>query len=112
MPHRHEQTTMSGAASVSVFGTGAFIAAVGVLIRYFGYTTLIAGYDPETVTDEDGLAEFVGARLLLIAALTVGVGVADYYWPSDGTPWYWYVYGALVAILAAWLILGARRYEE
>jgi len=100
---------MSAAQSLTIGATGAFVGLVGVLIRYFGYTNLIAGYDPDRVTDETGLAKFVGARVLAVAALTVAVGVAQYRWPD--ARWYWYAYGVLVAGLAAWLVVGSRRYE-
>lgn len=103
---------MSVAQPLSLIGTGLFIAGAGVLIKYFGYMNLIAGYDPDKVTDEDALADFVGTRVLLVAALTIAVGAAEYVAPSDGTPWYWYVYGALVVVLAGWMIIGARRYES
>lgn len=103
---------MSVIESLSVIGAGVFIAVLGVLIKYFGYMHLIAGYDSAKVTDEQALADFVGTRVLLVALLTIAVGLAAYVSPSNGTPWYWYVYGALVVILTGWLILGARRYES
>ncbi|WP_229124325.1 DUF3784 domain-containing protein [Halapricum desulfuricans] len=74
---------------------------IGILIKYFGYTNLIAGYDPDAVTNEDALAAFVGNRVLAVALLTVAVGGVEYISTGDGTPWHWYAYGALVAVIAA-----------
>lgn len=104
---------MSVAQPVTLVGTGVLIGVFGVLIKYFGYVNLVAGYDPDSVTDEEGLANFVGTRVLLVALLTVAVGIAEHVSvaASDGTPWYWYLYGALVVMLGAWMIIGARRYE-
>jgi len=102
---------MSLAQPLSVVTAGVFVAVLGVLIKYFGYVNLIAGYDPESVTDEDALAEFVGTRTLVIAGLTIAVGGLEYVRPSEGTPWYWVLYVALVLVLAGWIIRGARRYE-
>jgi len=103
---------MSVAQPLSVIGTGALIAIAGVLIKCFGYTNLIAGYDPNQVTDEEALADFVGTYTLVIAVLTIAVGVADYLTASNGTSWYWYVYTGFVIIIAGWMIKGARRYES
>lgn len=102
---------MSAAGPVTLFGTGAVVALFGVLIKYFGYVNLVAGYDPEKVTDEDTLADFVGTRILAVAALTFAVAGAEYL-AGDGTPWHWYAYVVLVGALAAWMVVGARRYEE
>jgi len=103
---------MSVAEPLSLLGTGAFVALFGVLIKYFGYVNLIAGYDPERVTDEDALADFVGTRILAVAALTFAVAGADHVASGDGTPWHWYAYVVLVVALAAWMVVGARRYED
>jgi len=103
---------MSIAQPLSIIGAGLFIAVAGVLIKYFGYTNLIAGYDPEKVTDEEGLADFVGTRVLALAALTLAVGGVEYVATSDGTSWYWYAYVGLVVVIAVWMIRGAQRYQS
>jgi hypothetical protein len=43
--------------AVNTIVAGVFVGILGVLIKYVGVMELIAGYDPETVTDEEGLAD-------------------------------------------------------
>lgn len=58
--------------------SGLGIGVLGVLIRYAGMTQLIAGYDPNCVTDPEELANFIGRwTLVVVAVLTVSVGLLD-----------------------------------
>lgn len=75
-------------------------------------TQLIAGYDPDRVTDEEGLANFVGAYTLVVAALTVGVGVLEFWEPTADSGWYWVAFVVAVVAIAVRMIRGARRYES
>jgi len=89
-----------------------FVGVLGILIRYFGMVELIAGYDPERVTDERGLAKFVGANALYVAAITAAVAVAEYTRPFAGSEAIWILYVLGVVLLAARTVRGARRYES
>jgi hypothetical protein len=88
-----------------------FIAVLGVLIKYFGMVELVAGYDPETVTDEDALAAFVGTNTLYVAVLTAAVAAVEYTRPFDGYRAVWLPYVLAVGLLAVRMVRGARRYE-
>jgi hypothetical protein len=101
---------MAERAILAVAG-GLFVGVLGLLIKYAGASELIAGYDPEQVTDEAGLADFVGTRTLVVAALTVGVGLLELWEPTAGATWYWVVYVVAVFGIGAWMIRGSRRYE-
>jgi hypothetical protein len=102
---------MSAATAVPTVGTGLFVAALGALIAYGGRVELIAGYDPDRVEDEAGLAAFVGTNAILVGALTVLVGTLDALgW--DGGTWYWAVYVLVVLGLAIRTVRGSRRYES
>lgn len=93
-------------------GTGVFIGLLGGLITYAGMVELIAGYDPETVVDEAGLAAFVGANTLYVAALTIGVGVLELHPATTNSEWYWLVFVIAVGAIAVRMIRGARRFES
>ena len=88
-----------------------FVGLLGVLIKYAGAVRLIAGYDPDRVTDEAGLAEFIGTNTLYVAALHLSVAVVEYTDPFDGTAVVWILFTAGVIGLAARMIVGSRRYE-
>lgn len=92
-------------------GSGLVIGVLGVLIRYAGMPQLIAGYDPDRVTDPEGLSNFIGRWTLVVAALTVGVGVLDGWEPTADAGWYWLVFVGAVIAIAIRMIQGARRYE-
>lgn len=62
---------MSTGTVVSLLIATGFLAVLGILIKYFGMANLIAGYDPEIVTDEEGLADFIGTNTLMLLGLQV-----------------------------------------
>lgn len=59
----------------ATFGLGVVMLALGYLIRYRQTTELIAGINPEMVSDQKRLAELVGGTLILISVLTFAYGV-------------------------------------
>jgi len=90
-----------------------FSAAVTALFGwsvYQGDTSLVSGYDPERIDDEEGLARFVGRGALAIATLTAALGVLTAFVTPDlftvG------VYAGLVVLVVAWLVVGVRRFEK
>ncbi|MFC6989087.1 DUF3784 domain-containing protein [Haloplanus sp. GCM10025708] len=93
-------------------GAGIFVGVLGVLIKYAGMTELVAGYDPERVTDEEGLADFVGTNALYVAVLTICVGVLELRSSTADAEWYWIVFVIAVVAIAVRMIRGARRYES
>ncbi|MFC6875462.1 DUF3784 domain-containing protein [Halobellus marinus] len=73
---------------------------------------LIAGYDPETVTDEEGLADFIGTNALYVAVLTICVGILEFRAATADREWYWIVFVIAVIAIAIRMIRGARRFES
>jgi len=88
-----------------------FIATLGILIKYFGMVRLIAGYDPDRVADEDGLANFIGTNALYVAALVLLVAIVEYTEPFGGSEAIWIAFVVGVGLLTARMIRGARRYK-
>ena len=78
---------MVTASVISLIATAGFIGALGILIKHFGMVQLIAGYDPDRVTDVEGLAEFVGTNVLYVAALVLLVAVGHSSSPSSVSSW-------------------------
>ena len=97
---------------VSLIAAAGFVGALGVLIKYFGMVWLIAGYDPDRVTDEEGLADFIGTNVLYVAALAFLIAVVEYTALADGSDAVWIVFVVGVGALAVRMIRGARRYED
>ncbi|WP_436344465.1 DUF3784 domain-containing protein [Natronorubrum sp. FCH18a] len=96
----------------SLLAAAGFVGALGVLIKYFGMVQLIAGYDSDRVTDEEGLATFIGTNTLYVAALLVLVAVVEYTGPFAGTELIWVGFLVGVAAVTARMLVGARRYED
>ncbi|ELY48278.1 DUF3784 domain-containing protein [Natronorubrum sulfidifaciens] len=100
------------AESPLLLGVAAgFVGLLGALIKYAGAVRLIAGYDPDRVTDEAGLAAFIGTNTLYVAVLVLSVAVVEYTDPFDGTAIVWIVFTVGVIGLTARMIVGSRRYE-
>lgn len=102
---------MSTASALTLLVAAGFVAALGMLIKYFGMVQLVAGYDPDRVTDEEGLADFIGTNAPYVAALLLLVGVAEYTDPFDGTEAVWSAFVVAIVGLTARMIVGSRRYE-
>jgi hypothetical protein len=101
---------MSTVTAVTFFFAAVVIGAVAVLIREYEMMWLIAGYDPEQVTDDERLANFMSVWLLIIAGLNAIVGVLELALSNASMT---IVYGiAVVAMVAVagYMIYGAQRY--
>lgn len=104
---------MSSEAAIALVASAGFVGLLGVSIKYFGRVELIAGYNPERVADEEGLADFVGTNALYVAALLFLVAAVEYAEPfgGDGAGLVWLAFTVGVLGLAVRMIRGARRYE-
>ncbi|WP_181686121.1 DUF3784 domain-containing protein [Halorhabdus salina] len=100
------------ANAILVIGSGLFIGVLGILIRYAGMMHLIAGHDPDQVTDEEGLANFIGIYTLIVAVLTVCVGILELWEPTADSAWYWLVFVIAVFAITVRMIRGAPGYES
>jgi bacteriorhodopsin len=98
--------------ALSTIGAGIFVGILGVLIKYVGVVDLIAGYDPEKVADQEGLADFVGTNALYVAVLTVCIGVLELQPSAVDSEWYWILFVLAIVVIAVRMIRGARRYES
>jgi len=104
------------ASYMSTVTTGVFllvavvIGAFGILIREFEMVELIAGYDPEKVSDDEGLARFVGGYTLVVAGLTAVVAVLELV--RGGQPLTYGLYAAAAVALAGYMVYGAQRYTS
>ncbi|QCS41992.1 DUF3784 domain-containing protein [Natrinema versiforme] len=103
---------MATESVLPLLATAGALGALGILIKWFGMVRLIAGYDPDQVADEEGLADFVGTNTLYVAALVLLVAVVEYAEPFAGTEAVWLAFAVGVLALTARMIVGARRYEE
>jgi hypothetical protein len=100
------------AQALPVIVGGVFVLALGILIKYARMMHLIAGYDPDEVVDEEGLANFVGAHTILVGGLALCIGLAERRGLTASSEWYWIAFVIAVFAIAARMILGARRYTS
>jgi len=98
--------------AVSFLFTAVVTGVVGVLIREFEMMELIAGYDPEQVTDDEGLARFIGTATLFLAGLTALVGGFELVRPVDDQPVVYTVYAVVTVLLVGYMIYGTQRYTS
>ena len=63
---------VSGALTVLV---GLGVLVLGSLIKFRGWTFLLAGYDPNAVTDEAALADLAGGTVIRIGLAVVVFGI-------------------------------------
>ncbi|OIB59368.1 DUF3784 domain-containing protein [Natrialba sp. SSL1] len=105
---------MNGPAVAVLLSSAVFVGGLGIAIKYFDHVELIAGYDPNTVTDEEGLASFVGTNILVVAGLLLALAVLEYTQPANGvaTDAAWIGFLIVVFALTGWLIIGSRRFER
>ncbi|WP_049920939.1 DUF3784 domain-containing protein [Halopiger djelfimassiliensis] len=103
---------MNGRLLILIAAAGV-VGTIGVLIKYFGRVELIAGYDPDRVTDEDGLANFVGTNLLYVSGLVfvVAIGDATGLFGNRATDAVWLAATVAYLSLLVRMVYGTRRYE-
>ncbi|MFP8954286.1 DUF3784 domain-containing protein [Natrialbaceae archaeon A-arb3/5] len=105
---------MIGGSVVTLLVAAGVVGTLGVLIKYFERVELIAGYDPDRVTDEEALADFIGTNTLAVAVLLLIVAAVEHTAPFGGEAVQigWIVLVVGVLLLCVRMIVGARRYED
>jgi hypothetical protein len=86
----------------------AFICYLGYRIRYRGDVVLIAGYDSERVTDDEGLADLVGGVVIALGLVHVAFGLGMLYFPLDLA--FWLAYLAAMFVGLGVVQVRGRRY--
>lgn len=94
-------------------GTATIIAGIailiaGYLIKFQGWTFLLAGHNPDNVSDEDALADLAGGTVLRVGIVVLILGglIAT----GLATPILKIVVGIAVVIMIARYIYRAREY--
>jgi len=101
---------MSTTMATAMAPVAGLFGLLGYLIREREMLHLIAGYDPSTVTDEEGLADFFGTYMYVLAVLTLGNVVADLTFGHDSLRWT--LYWAAFVVLFLRIVQGSRAYED
>jgi hypothetical protein len=87
---------------------GALVCYLGYRIRYRGDVALIAGYDAERVTDDEGLADLVGGVVIVLGLVHVAFGLGMPYFPLDLA--FWLAYLAAMGVGIGVVQVRGRRY--
>lgn len=89
-----------------VVGIGVLV--LGYLIKFRGWTFLLAGYDPSAVTEEEALADLAGGTILRIGLAVIvfgGISAAGLTTPIiEG------VFAIVIILAVAQLIYRSRAY--
>ncbi|MDL5362196.1 DUF3784 domain-containing protein [Halalkalicoccus sp. NIPERK01] len=97
---------MSLVLAVVLWISGFATIGLGLLIRD-GHPELISGYDPETVSDPEGLTAFVGRWTVVLGIVLVASGfVPEARWEGPFAA----VFVGLTLAISVWMLVGARRY--
>ncbi|KYH25991.1 hypothetical protein HAPAU_10810 [Halalkalicoccus paucihalophilus] len=98
---------MSLALAVVLWISGFVTIGLGLLIRS-GHPELISGYDPETVSDPEGLTAFVGRWTIALGMVLVASGfVPEARWDRG----FAVAFVAVTLAVSLWMLVGARRYS-
>lgn len=88
--------------------SGLLAVFIGYLIKDRGMIQLVAGYDPDEVIDEAGLANFIGTLAIAIGVVTIMMGILEYQNVGNGI--LWYVFGVFIVGSAVVMLVGTNRY--
>jgi hypothetical protein len=88
--------------------SGLFVAFLGYLIKYRGMVRLVAGYDPDEVVNEAGLANFIGTLSIVVGAATILAGLLEYHDIGNGI--LWYIFGVFIVVSGGVMVAGTNRY--
>ena len=88
--------------------SGLFVVFIGYLIKYRGMVQLIAGYDPDEVIDENGLANFTGTVAIVVGLVIIMTGILES--QDIGIGILWYAFGVFVVGSAGVMVVGTNRY--
>jgi hypothetical protein len=64
----------TGAIAIEWFAVGALLVVLGGLIKYAGWTFLLAGYDQTSAVPDEFVANVAGNTILRVGLATVAVG--------------------------------------
>lgn len=64
-----------GTIAIGWFGVGVLLIVAGGLIKFFGWTFLLAGYDERSPVPDDVLAKMAGNTVLRIGLAALGFGI-------------------------------------
>jgi hypothetical protein len=91
---------------------GAFLIVLGLIVWVFKVVDIIAGYDPEKVTDKDGLARWVGRNLIIMGAVIIIIAIVGIIVPGIGLTVILPAYLIIVLGICIATVIGTRKYEK
>jgi hypothetical protein len=102
------------AGLIICLAVAALLFAVAILIRIRGPRGLVNGVDWSSVSDAEGLGQFVSLMLSVIGALSAGFGVVLY---ALGANRQWIniagvIFTVLVLVVAFAVVVGVSRYQD
>lgn len=97
--------------AVEWFAVGALLAVLGALIKFRGWTFLLAGYDQSTSpVPDDVIADVAGNTVLRIGLATVGFGVV--FTVADPPSYLGLVFEVVVVLAVVRLLYRLRTYDS
>jgi hypothetical protein len=97
-------------AAIVVLLAGAPLLVIGVYFRSGRAQHLLAGVDPQKVTDPAGLGRFVGQSLILLGAIHLPFAAAVAFLPESQVMIATLGLVALVGLVVVRMVLGLSRF--
>lgn len=96
---------------ITVIVIGLLCIILGLVIRKKNMVEIIAGYDPNKVTDKKGLANWVGTNLMFIGVFSIIFGLITTLTPGTGTTRV-IIYVVGLFLLTIRMAIGTNKYER
>jgi len=90
--------------------SGLFVGLLAYMIKYRDKPELIAGFDREKFSDVEGLKDFVGLYMFVVAGLTLFTGLGDYLSLLE-RGLHWTVYSVLLTATVLRMLIGVRDFR-
>ncbi|WP_255150091.1 DUF3784 domain-containing protein [Halorarius halobius] len=91
-------------------GAGTVVTLLGWLIKFQGWTFLVAGYDSSTEIPEDVVRDISGSTILRVGIATAAIGLIRLV--TDVPVGLRLLFGALVVVAVLRMIYRVRSYES
>ncbi|QHV99639.1 DUF3784 domain-containing protein [Spirosoma endbachense] len=100
-------------ASIVLFIAGTLMSSLGFIVYKFKITKIIAGYDPKTVKDPDGLAMWIGKCFMCTGIIGVIIAFFNYLFSSSRSESFSFISFMVLSMIGGIISLaGAQKFHK
>ncbi len=92
------------------FIVGILLFVLGIVIRKYNVTGIIAGYNEEKTKDKQGLTKWVGTNLIIMGILATLISVFGNWFGE--TVWLIVIFVIVIIIFSIRTARGCKKYEK